>query len=394
MSGNNIFRVPYGDVQGKKKPYVALLTTIVLLLIGIGLLNLYSATMGSYIFKSQLKNSIIAIICFIGFGWFVPIRWFQDYAYFIYGSMITLLLCVLAFGTVMNGSQRWLSIGPISGQPSELAKIVVIMIVAKYLTNHKLHVQYTLKELVPLSLLVLSIFGLILIQPDLGTAGLCLMIATGMVFFIPIHRRTLLFVLSLGVTSFIIGWNFILRDYQRLRILNFLNPNLDPHGSGYNIQQSLIAIGSGGLFGKGYLKGTQTQLDFLPARHSDFVLSVFSEENGFFITLFVFALYGLLFYLALEIARQTKERFNCLLAVGIAAKLFLQFTINVAMVLGVFPVVGMPLPFLSFGGTSLIVCGISVGILISIHRFHSEAENGELGMSITPIQMKLKEKNY
>lgn len=388
---NKIFRVPYGNIEGKKKPYILLLTITILLLAGIGLLNLYSATTGSYIFKSQLRNSLIALIAFVAFGWFVPVRWFQDYAYTIYGTMITLLLSVLAFGTVLNGSKRWLSLGPLSGQPSELAKLAIIIIVAKYLTSHKSHLDYTLKELVPLSLFVIGIFGLILIQPDLGTAGLCLMIAAAMTFFVPIHRRTVAFLSSLGIASFIIGWNFILRDYQRLRILNFLNPNLDPHGSGYNIQQSLIAIGSGGLFGKGYLKGTQTQLDFLPARHSDFVLSVFSEENGFFITLGVFALYSLLFYLALEIARSTKDRFNCLLAVGIAAKLFLQFTINVAMVLGVFPVVGMPLPFLSFGGTSLIVCAICVGILISIHRFHENAEDNNLGMNIAPIQMNLKQ---
>ena len=162
--------------------------------------------------------------------------------------------------------------------------------------------------------------------------------------------------------------NLFLHDYQKLRVLNLLNPQLDPHGSGYNSLQSLIAIGSGGLLGKGYLQGTQTQLEFLPARHTDFVFSVFAEEHGFWAGAVVFILFGSLVYIALEISRQAKDTFSGLLALGIAAIVFIQFFINVTMVLGLFPVVGMPLPFFSYGGSSLITLCAGLGLLVAIER--------------------------
>jgi rod shape determining protein RodA len=165
-----------------------------------------------------------------------------------------------------------------------------------------------------------------------------------------------------------LGWHTLLRPYQKLRILNLLNPNLDPQNTGYNSLQSLVAVGSGNLFGKGFMQGTQAQLKFLPERHTDFVFSVFAEEHGFWGAALVFAAFGVLTYIALEIARTAKDTFTGLLAVGIAALIFLEFTINVAMVLGVFPVVGLPLPFFSYGSSLLLTVCVALGLLVSINR--------------------------
>ena len=173
---------------------------------------------------------------------------------------------------------------------------------------------------------------------------------------------------GVGTAVVVFAWFFLFHDYQRLRVLNLLNPNLDPTGSGYNSLQSLVAIGSGQFWGKGFLAGTQTQLQFLPARHTDFIFAVFSEEHGFLGASVLFSLFCLLIYAALIISKQARDVFSSLLAIGVAAILFISFGINTSMVLGMFPVVGVPLPFFSYGGTALIMFCVSLGILVGIER--------------------------
>jgi rod shape determining protein RodA len=211
-------------------------------------------------------------------------------------------------------------------------------------------------------------FGLIFPQPDFGTAGLCLMIALAQILFVRLDWRSIAIVVTTGLVAAPLAWMFALKDYQRHRVLNFLDPDIDPQGTGYNALQSLIAVGSGGVSGKGFMQGTQTQLQFLPMSHSDFVFSVFAEEHGFRGAIIVVLLFAGITYVALEIARQARDTFSALLAVGLAAFLFCQAAVNIAMVLHMFPIVGVPLPFFTHGGSILLTVCAAMGLLVSIDR--------------------------
>jgi rod shape determining protein RodA len=337
-------------------------------LLALGLTNLYSASVGTSFFSSQVKNLTVGLLFFGIFGWVVSPRTLFTYSYWIYGGVCALLILTAVMGHIAGGSQRWIRLGPLTGQPSEFAKISIAIVVARYFNMTRLTRDYTLKDLVPLALVILFAFGLIFEQPDLGTAGVVLLIASVQLCFVRIHPRSFAIVASSSAVVLVVGWFFFLHDYQRLRVLNFLNPNLDPTDTGYNSLQSLVAIGSGLMTGKGFMAGTQAQLQFLPARHTDFIFAVFAEEHGFLGATLVFALFCTLIYTALMIAKQAKDTFSSLLAVGIAAIFFISFFINSAMVLGFFPVVGVPMPFFSHGGTALIMFCMALGILVAIDR--------------------------
>lgn len=364
------FKTAQTDFGKTNQGYGSALLVIFGILLLIGMFNLYSAAVGTKMlyFTSQLKHLIISLIVFSIFAWGISVRHLNTYTFVFYGFTILLLLVVLINGHTAGGSQRWIAFAGIRFQPSETAKIVIAMFVAKFFYNNKQSFAYSLRDLWPLALGVFLIFILIFRQPDLGTAGLCLLIAISQLLFVRINLKSLSAIASFGLLSAVVGWSFLLRDYQKLRILNLLNPNLDPTGSGYNSLQSLVAIGSGGIFGKGFLAGTQSQLQFLPARHTDFIFSVFAEEHGFWGGVAIFILFGSLAYIGLEIARSAKDTFNALLAVGVTAFVFLEFLINVSMVIGIFPVVGMPLPFFSYGGSSMLTICMGIGILVSIDR--------------------------
>lgn len=334
----------------------------------LGLANLYSAATEAIYFKSQARNLAVGLVVFIVMGWIFPLRWIKTYAYppFILTSIA--LVVVLLVGDIAGGSQRWLDFGgPFRAQPSELAKLTIAIAVAKWFQDNKFNHPYRLRDLWPVLVAAGGTFGLIFVQPDLGTAGVCLMIAVAQILFVPVDKKSIGIAVLTGLVVCVIGWSF-LHDYQRLRIMNLLNPELDPSGSGYNSRQSLIAIGSGQLFGKGYLQGTQSQLQFLPARQTDFIFAVFAEEHGFWGCALVLLFFGLLIYFALEIGRRARDTFSGLLAVGMASIIFLEVVINLAMVLGMFPVVGIPLPFFSHGGSALLTICIGLGILVAIDR--------------------------
>jgi rod shape determining protein RodA len=355
----------------KNTSYNSLVLTLVFfILLIVGLANLYSASSGDDYFHNQMKHIFVGIFSFVLFAWCIPLRYVNFYANIFFVIITICLFIVLLFGHSAGGAQRWMSFGPIKFQPSEIAKLSMAGMVAKFFYNQKQVMSYSLKDLWPVFLASFGTFILIFKQPDLGTAGVCLIIAFVQLAFIriPIGLPVILLSAIFSIIMGILGWNFFLKSYQKLRILNLLNPNMDPSGSGYNSLQSLVAIGSGHQFGKGFLQGTQTQLQFLPARHTDFIFSVFAEEHGFWGSTSVFLLFLAIAYLSLEIARNAKDTFGALLAIGIGALFFVEFTINVAMVLGIFPVVGMPLPFFSYGGTSLITLCLAVGLLVSIER--------------------------
>lgn len=371
MSNNNkIFPASYtkGYVTPKSLTNGTYLVIIFCLFILIGLANLYSASAGTHLFVAQLKHLVISLIAFVVFGWAIPIRSINHYAYPIFWFVCLLLVLVLFLGHTAGGSQRWIILGPLRLQPSEIAKITTAIMVSKWFFNNRQASAYTLTDLWPVLFNATLVFSLIFLQPDLGTAGICLLVAISQIAFVKINRKSLGIVVSAGVITAVVGWNFLLHSYQKLRILNLLNPNLDPQGSGYNSLQSLVAIGSGGGVGKGFLKGTQTQLRFLPARHTDFIFSVFAEEHGFIGAILVFILFGLFSFKVLEIAKKSRDTFCGLLAIGLLALIFIEFAINISMVLGLFPVVGMPLPFFSYGGSSLLTVSIVMGFLIAIDR--------------------------
>ena len=268
------------------------------------------------------------------------------------------------------GATRWLSIGPMNLQPSEIAKPVIIITLARYFAIHGHLGGLNLKELLlPLAFVLVPV-AFIIKQPDLGTAMMLLFIGATMILFAGVKLRTFTTLASVAIATAWTGWSF-LHDYQRRRIFTFLNPEGDPRGSGYHIIQSKIAIGSGSFTGKGFMKGTQSQLAFLPERHTDFAFSVFAEEWGFVGTAVLIILYLLIIIWGIYIARRASDRFGMYLAVGITAMLFWHIIVNLGMVTGLLPVVGVPLPLFSYGGTSMVTTMIGVGLLlnVSMRRF-------------------------
>lgn len=275
-----------------------------------------------------------------------------------------------SFRQVCGGSRRWLVLGPVTVQPSELAKVGVIIILARYYANNASKRGFTIKGLFKPALMVLLPFMLIVKQPDLGTGLLIVLIAASMAFFAKIEKRSLITMITTGVVSGPLVW-FFLKPYQKQRILTFINPDRDPLGAGYHIIQSKIAIGSGMLTGKGFLKGTQNTLSFLPEQHTDFIISVLAEEWGFAGSALFLLVYLAFLIWGFNIAHKSRDSFGTILAVGITAMIFWEVFINIGMVMGLMPVVGVPLPLISYGGSSVITTMLGIGILmnVSMRRF-------------------------
>lgn len=346
------------------------LMLLVLLIAGIGVMNIASAA-ASYsmhdtpyalrqVYWVLIGGIIVILVCSIDY------HLFQDLAYWFYGLLILLLLVVLLVGKTSMGATRWLHLGFVSFQPSELMKIVIIMVFANYLANFSTPGSLSLRALVNPFLLLGAPALLIMKQPDLGTASLVVLIALSMLLYAGVKLRAIITLLLAALPTVFFGWHYYLRGYQKERVLNFIAPERDPLGSGYHIIQSKIAVGSGGLTGKGFMQGTQTQLRFLPEQHTDFAFSVFSEEWGFLGCLAVLLLYFVLILWGLNIARRCNDHFGSLMAVGVTAMLFWHIIINIGMVIGLFPVVGVPLPLFSYGGTSMITTMVGLGILLNI----------------------------
>jgi rod shape determining protein RodA len=311
-----------------------------------------------------------AMVCTFIFNY----RFMDQWGGMIYLVSIILLICVLINGKYISGSRRWLEMGPMTIQPSELVKISVILILSKYYSKRASIRGFTLKYLLIPMVIVIIPFLLIVKQPDLGTALLIVLIASSITVYVKIERKTMIWLIGSGAVMVSLAWFFLLKVYQKQRILTFLDPDRDPLGAGYHIIQSKIAIGSGMIFGKGFLKGTQNALSFLPEQHTDFILSVLAEEWGFAGTVIVLILYMLLLAWGLNIAHGCRDTFGTIMAVGVTAMLFWQVFINVGMVMGLLPVVGVPLPLISYGGSSVVTSLIGIGILmnISMRRFMVE----------------------
>lgn len=286
-------------------------------------------------------------------------------AYPFYGIMVVLLILVMIFGHSGGGSQRWIHLGLFRLQPSEPAKIAIVLVMAKYFQSDEPSRGYYLRDLWVPFLIVAPLVILTLIQPDLGTAIILGVVFISMILMGGLRLRSFAFLVGAGLAFLPVFWHF-LRPYQQGRILTFLDPNRDPLGAGYHVIQSQIAIGSGRFFGKGFLHGSQNRLDFLPAQHTDFIFAVFSEEWGFVGCAILLLLYFAMIAYCLGLVQRAKDRFGALLVFGMIAIVFWHVVINVAMVAGVMPVVGVPLPMVSYGGSALASMMFAIGVIMNV----------------------------
>ncbi len=336
----------------------------------VGGVALYSVVIEGHL--SFQKSLYIKQIIWYGIGFCIMAVMFSfnykildKWAYVIYGLTLVLLTLVLFFGKYVAGSRRWLSLGPISFQPSEIAKIGLIIPLAKYYAKRAVPEGLSFMKLLMPFILTSVPFILIVKQPDLGTAMLLLLIAGSMTLFVKIEKRSYSFLLAgCAITSPII-W-FFLKDYQKLRIITLLSPEKDPLGTGYHIIQSKIAIGSGMISGKGFLEGTQNALAFLPAQHTDFIFSSLSEEWGFIGSLTILLLFLLVIFWGLNIAYGCRDTFGTMLCIGVIIMIAWHVIINVGMTMGLMPVVGIPLPLISYGGSSIITVMMGIGLLMNV----------------------------
>jgi rod shape determining protein RodA len=330
----------------------------------IGLMLIYSAKLEWYLVQKQLINFVIAAVMMLVVAQIQP-RTYRAWAPALYFGCLSILALVLVIGDISKGGQRWLDLGILRFQPSEVMKIAVPLMVARSLDQQIL--PPSLKTLFLPVLYIIVPFFLIAIQPDLGTAILVASAGFFVLFFAGLSWKIIISVLTLGIASTPMLWYF-LHGYQRKRILTMLNPDLDPLGSGYHIIQSKIAIGSGGIFGKGWLNGTQSHLEFLPERATDSIFAVLGEEFGLIGVLVLLLLYVLIMLRGLYIGMRARDTFSRLLSGSLIMTFFVYLFVNIGMVNGILPVVGIPLPLVSYGGTSLVTVMISFGILMSIQH--------------------------
>lgn len=337
----------------------------------IGMINLYSATHG--LFHRDKTELFWMQGVWLTAGWLIyfgvtllDYKIFVRMSYILYTINLAALLAVDVIGKVSLGAQRWLDLGFFRYQPSETMKLIMVLVLARILVQRDVHKGMGVKELFWPVLLSLIPFALLVKQPDLGTALLLVAILGTMFLFVGVRKFILIFSAIVGIVAAPIIWNFGLKDYQKNRVLTFLSPGRDPRGTGYNSIQSKIAVGSGRILGKGFRKGTQSQLEFLPERHTDFIFSVLSEEHGFIGSSVTLGLFVVMYLMAIRIAMQARDKIGALVVVGVLAYMFWHVFVNMGMVIGLLPIVGVPLPLISYGGSSLMSTMLGLGLISSV----------------------------
>jgi len=345
------------------------LLAAVILLCVLGFLNLYSATSAKAsmtIMENQLLAFAVGILLMV-LVLFFDYSTFGRYSYLIYFVAIIFLILVIFKGRTIQGSRRWLSLGFVSFQVSDLMKPAFVIVLAKWYSTSKVVGAYSLRDLfVPFILLMIPC-ALILKQPDLGTALLILFVAFTIIFFGKLQFKSIGILVLIAITVIPLTWKFALKSYQKKRVVAFIDPMSSPKGAGYNVIQSMIAVGSGKFWGKGYKNGTQSALHFLPEHHTDFIFSAWAEEHGFFGSVLLLIIYLFIFLRIIRVASMAKNKFGLLLAIGGGAIFFWYFFINVNMVIGLMPVVGIPLPFFSYGGTAMVVNFVILGMIQNVY---------------------------
>jgi len=356
------------------------LATYAALLLSVGLVMAYtnSVEAGSTplevgtTFSRGLMWAGIAIVAFVITNVF-DYRWLKTLAWPIYGLQLGLLVLTLLIGSGVGGSARWIALGPLTFQFSELAKILMIIVLAQYLSSRVGELD-RLRTILGACLLVGPPLVLVMLQPDLGTSLVFAAILAGMLFM---SGASLKWLAALGAATAAmvpVAWTYILRDYQKERLTSYLNPTPDLQGAGYQLYQSQIAVGSGGWIGKGLTNGTQAQGDFLPVQSTDFVFSVLAEELGFIGAMVLFGLFIVLMWRILVAGWRSRDPFGTMFAAGIASMILFQLVVNVGMVIGIMPITGIPLPFVTHGGASLVSMAVGLGILQSINIRQTRAE--------------------
>ena len=350
-----------------------LLVLLTLAVASVGIVTIYSATVANEHGGFTTNPLVIRQAAYAALGLagmvgavFFDYRRLERYAYVIYAFALVLLVMVPILGSVGGGARRWINLGLFSVQPSELIKIGLVIALARYFHRARATGDLRLRDVVPAFVLLAIPAALILAQPDLGTVGVVTVVFFSILFFAGLRLRSFLLLALIGGATVPLLWHH-LKPYQQQRVLTFLSPEMDPLGAGYHVIQSKIAIGSGMFWGKGYLHGTQNKLNFLPEQHTDFIFSVFAEEWGYIGALVLIALYAALVLRGLQVSYRAKDRFGSLLAFGIVSIVFWQALINVGMTSGILPVVGIPLPFVSYGGSSLTSMMLALGLVLNIN---------------------------
>jgi len=355
----------------KVKALDYILLTSVFLLSTISLFVMYSTDGGEILFhtKSHFSKIIIFFPLMIFIAFF-NIKWWHNFSYLFYIAVILLLIYVSFFGIKSSGSRRWMDLYLFNLQPSELMKIAIILCLAKYYHRVKIENVNSLTSIITVLTIILVPIFMVLSQPDLGTSILIASSALIILWLggVKIKYFIYSFIVFLISLPFVISF---LKPYQKLRILTFMDPDRDPLGAGYQIIQSKIAIGSGGLDGKGFLKGTQSYLDFLPEKHTDFIFTLFSEEFGFVGSVGLLLLYTIIIIRIIQIGAISRSSFARMFCFGFAFAIFIYITVNLSMVLGLLPIVGSPLPIMSYGGSSMLATMIGFGIVLSA-KIHSQ----------------------
>jgi rod shape determining protein RodA len=348
-----------------------ILLVCIFLLGFISFATMYSTDGGEILFhtKSHFLKFIVFSLLMIVISLFNIRIWFS-LGYIIYIIIVGMLVWTAIFGVTASGSQRWINLYFINIQPSELMKIFIILCLAKYFHRIKLENVNSLYALITSLIIIFIPMSLVIIQPDLGTSLLISISGISVLWFAGLNHKYFFYTLLMSIISlpFIISF---LKPYQKLRILTFLNPDRDPLGAGYQIIQSKIAVGSGGLLGKGFLKGTQSYLEFLPEKHTDFIFTLFSEEFGFLGSIILLSIYALIIFRVIKIGSISRSYFAKIFCYSFGTSIFVYVVINMSMVLGLLPIVGSPLPIMSYGGSSMLATMIGFGIVLSA-KIHSQ----------------------
>ncbi len=345
--------------------------SLALALCGIGMLSVVSATWGG---RHQGLDPLVARqILWVGVGAALMVaaalldyRLLATYAYPFYAVAVALLIVVAVAGHSTGGSRRWINLGVLNLEPSEIAKLAVVLVMVRYLREAPPKGGWGLTHLLVPALMLAAPVALVLKQPDLGTGLILILITATLIFVSGLNWRVMAAVGLAATLAAPAAWHY-LKPYQRERLVSFINPQSDPLGSGYHIIQSEIAIGSGGKWGKGFLKGTQARLNFLPEQTTDFIFAAYAEEFGYVGTMALLGLYAALIARGIWIARHARDRFGALLAIGFTGVVFWQVAINIGMATGMLPVVGITLPLVSYGGSSLIAMMTALGMMISVN---------------------------
>lgn len=348
------------------KYFDAALAVSFVLLLAVGVVMMYSTSLGGSqsIFYKQLAYAIGGIGLFVFFSYF-DYKVLSRYAAALYGILVVMLLAVLKFGHLALGARRWFNLGLLNFQPSELAKLVLILVLARFFASRRGEIKSWRNILLSFAY-ALILVALVAAQPDLGTAIVVLGVWLGILMVSNVQKKVFAYLFIIFAVVAVGSWKFVLKDYQKSRIEAFIDPQLDPRGRGYNVQQAIIAVGSGRVSGTGLGRGLQSQLKFLPERQTDFVFASAAEELGLIGTTVIIALYVVLLYRILLIYKSSTDDTGRFMAAGVFFMVFVQAAINIGMNVGVLPVTGIPLPLISYGGSSLLTTAVALGIAESV----------------------------